>query len=123
VYQTEKALVLAEKRYRIARIKVYAAGVISTSFATVVASGTGSPNSRRVWMCPEIASRIFRSVSSNVLPLVTQPGKSGTYAAQLVSAGSKITAYFLVTTYPPDPQPSESISTSLWGVHHPDARG
>lgn len=48
---------------------------------------------------------MFRSVSSKVFPVVTQPGKSGTYAAQFVSARSKMTAYFRLIFSPPDPQP------------------
>ncbi len=72
-----------------------AAGVASISLTTLVGSGTGSPNSRRARRCPEIASRMFRSVSSKVRPVLMHPGRSGTYAAQFVSACSKITDSFL----------------------------
>jgi hypothetical protein len=53
---------------------------------------------------------------------VTQPGKSGTYAAQFVSARSKITAYFRFILSPPDSQPSGWISKFLWAAHRPDGR-
>lgn len=59
-------------------VGIHAAGEISISLATVVGSGTGSPNSRSVVRCPSIASRILRSVCSRVGPVVIQPGKSGT---------------------------------------------
>jgi Family of unknown function (DUF5343) len=74
--------------------RIHAAGVTSISLATLVGSGIGSPNSRSVWRCPEIASRTFSSVSSKVLPVLTQPGRSGTYAPQFAFACSKMTAYF-----------------------------
>ena len=48
-----------------------AAGEISISFARLLGSGTGSPNSRRICRRPSIASRIFRSVASKVSPVVT----------------------------------------------------
>src|ERR1035441_2120933 len=91
----------------------YAAGFTSISLAILVGSGTVSPNSRRVSRWPEIASRMFRSVSSKVFPVVTQPGRSGTYAAQLVAARSKMTAYFRFMLSPPDPLLSGWISRSF----------
>src|ERR1039457_4819164 len=97
-----------------ARVRRYAAGVTSISPAMLVGSGAISPNSRRVSRWPEIASRMFRSVSSKVRPVVTQPGRSGTYAAQFVSARSKMTAYFRFILSPPDPLPSGWISEYLW---------
>lgn len=47
-------------------------------------------------MCPWMASRILRSVSSNDSPVVIQPGRSGTYADQLLLACSKTTAYVML---------------------------
>src|ERR1035437_6170737 len=59
---------------------------------------------------------MFRSVSSKVFPVVTQPGRSGTYAAQLCSARSKMTAYFRLIFLPPDPRPSGWISKFPWVI-------
>ena len=93
---------------------VQAAGRISTSRATVVGLGAHSPYSRRVSRCPSIASRMFRSVSSRVAPVVMQPGKSGTDAAQLFSACSKMTAYRTLIAFSPVPLPSEWTSAFRW---------
>ena len=45
--------------------------------ADAVASGIGSLSSINPWMCISTASCMLRSVSSRVLPVATQPGKSG----------------------------------------------
>lgn len=53
-------------------------------------------------LCPQLrASRMLISVCSRVLPVVMQPGRSGTYAAQLFSACSNKTAYFSLIAWPP----------------------
>ncbi len=93
---------------------IYAAGWTSISLATLVGRETGSPNSRSVFKCPSIPSRIFYSVSSRVLPVVMQPGRSGTYAAQLLSACSKITAYLTLIVCSPIPPISGSLSEYQW---------
>jgi hypothetical protein len=103
--------------------RAYAAGVTSISLATLVGSGTGSPTSRSVWRCPKIASRTFRSVSSNVLPVLTQPGKSGTYAAQFVSVCSKMTAYFRFILSSPSRRIRASQARRLTGHQSPRNRG
>src|SRR6266567_218769 len=53
---------------------------------------------------------MFTLVSSSVLPVVMHLGRSGTYAAQLFSARSKMTTYLTFISCPPDPQPEELIS-------------
>jgi hypothetical protein len=58
--------------------RLYAAVKTSISRAKLTGAGAGSPNSRRVRRWPWIASRMFRSVSSRVLPVEMQPGRSGT---------------------------------------------
>src|ERR1017187_10107121 len=42
-----------------------------------------------------MASSIILRVCCGVCPVVTQPGRSGTYAHQLLAAFSKTTAYFI----------------------------
>jgi hypothetical protein len=63
----------------------------STKPAVEVGGGTGSPCSRRDSMESATASPMLRPTSSGVSPQVVQPGRSGTYAEQLPSAGRSMT--------------------------------
>src|SRR5215469_17662782 len=69
-----------------------------------------------------MASRMLASVSSSVLPVVMQPGRSGTYAAQLFSAFSNKTAYLTLISPSPTLLLSRSISECLQAYHLRDAQ-
>jgi hypothetical protein len=64
--------------------------------------GTGSPCSRKDWMCRGIASAMSSSTSSRERPAATQPGRSGTYAPQ-ASPSWSITTTYSVTILPSRP--------------------
>ena len=64
--------------------------------------GTGSPCSRKDWICRGIASAMSPSTSSREQPAATQPGRSGTYAPH-ASPSCSITTTYSVTTLPSRP--------------------
>src|ERR1017187_5186290 len=60
-----------------------------------------------------MASSIILRVCCGVCPVVTQPGRSGTYAHQLLAAFSKTTAYFISAPFALLPEPRPPLSLEI----------